>query len=76
MYTHTHTLSLSLAHTHTQARLDSGADVVVGVNKFVAADDKAVDALRIDNVAVREAQVPKPYSKPQSKPYSPPFLKP
>eukprot|EP00802_Teleaulax_amphioxeia_P006847 Tamp_06852.p1 GENE.Tamp_06852~~Tamp_06852.p1 ORF type:complete len:749 (+),score=166.25 Tamp_06852:286-2247(+) len=42
-----------------QARLDSGADVVVGVNKFVAADDKAVDALRIDNVAVREAQVEK-----------------
>ena len=43
-----------------QARLDSGADVVVGVNKFPPPKDAtAIEALRIDNVAVREAQVEK-----------------
>ena len=40
-----------------QARIDSGAQVIVGVNKFTPEDDIAVDVLEIDNDAVREKQM-------------------
>jgi methylmalonyl-CoA mutase len=43
----------------TQARIDSGRQVVVGVNKFrLAADDK-IDVLKIDNSSVRAQQIAK-----------------
>ncbi|MDR3158195.1 MAG: methylmalonyl-CoA mutase [Zoogloeaceae bacterium] len=40
-----------------QARIDSGKDVIVGVNKYRLAKEDKVDILEIDNHAVREAQI-------------------
>ncbi|MDR1349540.1 MAG: methylmalonyl-CoA mutase [Zoogloeaceae bacterium] len=40
-----------------QARIDSGRDVIVGVNKYKLAREDAIDILDIDNHAVREAQI-------------------
>jgi methylmalonyl-CoA mutase len=40
-----------------QARIDSGKDVIVGVNKYKLAKEDALDILDIDNHAVRDAQV-------------------
>jgi len=47
------------AAARRQARLDSGKDVLVGVNKYrsSAADDFPIEILDIDNTAVREAQL-------------------
>ncbi|KNC99720.1 methylmalonyl-CoA mutase, mitochondrial [Spizellomyces punctatus DAOM BR117] len=43
-----------------QARIDSGQEVIVGVNKYrVEKDDNAVDVLAIDNSQVRNAQIAK-----------------
>ncbi len=40
-----------------QARIDSGKDVIVGVNKYKLAKEAQIDILDIDNHAVREAQI-------------------
>ncbi len=40
-----------------QARIDSGKDVIVGVNKYKLAKEDQHDILEIDNTAVREAQL-------------------
>ena len=40
-----------------QACIDSGKDVIVGVNKYKLAKQDPIDILDIDNVAVREAQL-------------------
>ena len=40
-----------------QARIDSGNDVIVGVNKYKLAKEDAIEILDVDNHAVREAQV-------------------
>ena len=40
-----------------QARIDSGKDVIVGVNKYRRETEDPVDILQIDNFAVREAQI-------------------
>ncbi|KAI8925046.1 methylmalonyl-CoA mutase-domain-containing protein [Entophlyctis helioformis] len=44
-----------------QARIDSGQEIIVGVNKFKApsGDESKVDVLAIDNTIVRTAQVEK-----------------
>ncbi len=43
----------------TQARIDSGRQAVVGVNVFQPVDDTPIDVLKIDNSAVRAAQIAK-----------------
>lgn len=43
----------------TQARIDTGQQVVVGVNKFRPENDVAPDVLKVDNSAVRAAQIAK-----------------
>ncbi|MBG0810758.1 methylmalonyl-CoA mutase [Methylosinus sp. H3A] len=43
----------------TQARIDTGQQVVVGVNKFRPDSDVAPDVLKVDNSAVRAAQIAK-----------------
>ncbi|ATQ68620.1 MULTISPECIES: methylmalonyl-CoA mutase [Methylosinus] len=43
----------------TQARIDTGQQVVVGVNKYRPANDVAPDVLKVDNSAVRAAQIEK-----------------
>ena len=40
-----------------QARIDSGAEVIVGVNKYKLKDEKPLDILQIDNTAVRNKQI-------------------
>eukprot|EP01006_Ploeotia_vitrea_P023638 TRINITY_DN56185_c0_g2_i1.p1 TRINITY_DN56185_c0_g2~~TRINITY_DN56185_c0_g2_i1.p1 ORF type:complete len:726 (+),score=129.88 TRINITY_DN56185_c0_g2_i1:27-2204(+) len=40
-----------------QAKIDSGADVIVGVNKYVSETEEEFEILKIDNTAVRESQV-------------------
>jgi methylmalonyl-CoA mutase len=40
-----------------QARIDSGKDVIVGVNKYKLTKEDPIDILDIDNHVVREAQV-------------------
>ncbi len=47
------------AAAKTQARIDTGNQVVVGVNKYQPSDDIAPDVLKIDNSAVRAAQFDK-----------------
>ena len=52
---------IEAAAARKQARIDAGADVVVGVNKYElrkgAAGDGGVEVRSIDNAAVREAQI-------------------
>jgi methylmalonyl-CoA mutase len=43
----------------TQARIDSGKQVVVGVNHFRPEEDTQVDVLKIDNAEVRAVQIAK-----------------
>jgi len=45
------------AAARTQARIDSGRQTVVGVNKFKLENEDAVDVLKVDNSAVRTAQI-------------------
>ena len=40
-----------------QARIDSGVDTIVGVNKYKLAEEDPIETLAIDNHAVRENQV-------------------
>ena len=52
-------LRIEEAAARTQARIDSGAQTVVGVNKFRPDDDRQIDVLRVDNSAVRTLQIDK-----------------
>lgn len=45
------------AAAQTQARIDSGRQTVVGVNKFRLEKEDDVDVLKVDNTAVRHAQI-------------------
>ncbi|KQM63364.1 methylmalonyl-CoA mutase [Sphingomonas sp. Leaf17] len=40
-----------------QARVDRGEDVIVGVNKYMLAEQDAIEILDVDNVAVRAGQI-------------------
>ena len=50
-------LKIEASAAEKQARIDSGHDVIVGVNKYKLAEEAAIDTRSIDNVAVRESQV-------------------
>ncbi|HMZ83057.1 MAG TPA: methylmalonyl-CoA mutase family protein, partial [Rhodocyclaceae bacterium] len=50
-------LKIEAAAAEKQARIDSGKDVIVGVNKYKLAKEDPIDILDVDNVAVREAQI-------------------
>ncbi|MGH0036510.1 MAG: methylmalonyl-CoA mutase [Myxococcota bacterium] len=50
-------LKIEEAATRRQARIDSGADVIVGVNKYRLDSEDEIEVRDIDNTAVREAQV-------------------
>lgn len=45
------------AAARKQAKIDSGKDVIVGVNRYKAQEEKPLDILDINNTAVREAQL-------------------
>ncbi|MEY4284790.1 MAG: methylmalonyl-CoA mutase [Betaproteobacteria bacterium] len=50
-------LKIEAAAAEKQARIDSGKDVIVGVNKYKLAKEDPVEILEVDNVKVREAQI-------------------
>lgn len=50
-------LKIEAAAAEKQARIDSGKDVIVGVNKYKLKNEDAVEILSIDNMKVREGQV-------------------
>jgi methylmalonyl-CoA mutase len=50
-------LKIEASAAEKQARIDSGRDVIVGVNKFKLREHDAVDILEVDNHKVREQQV-------------------
>jgi Methylmalonyl-CoA mutase len=52
-------LRIEEAAARTQARIDSGRQPVIGVNKYRPADDDALDIRRVDNTAVRAEQAEK-----------------
>ena len=47
------------AAARTQARIDSGRQTIVGVNKFRVANEAEIDILKVDNAKVREQQLAK-----------------
>ena len=47
------------ASARTQARIDTGTQTIVGVNKFQVTDEAQIEVLKIDNKAVRESQIAK-----------------
>ncbi|MBU1289361.1 MAG: methylmalonyl-CoA mutase [Alphaproteobacteria bacterium] len=52
-------LRIEEAAANTQARIDSGTQTVVGVNKFHLDEDEDVPVLKVDNAAVRRMQLDK-----------------
>jgi len=50
-------LKIEASAAEKQAKIDSGADVIVGVNKYKLDKEDLVDVLMIDNDRVREGQV-------------------
>ncbi|MCO1658709.1 methylmalonyl-CoA mutase [Pseudonocardia humida] len=52
-------LRVEEAAARTQARIDSGRQPVIGVNKYVTDVDEQVDVLRVDNAGVRAEQLAK-----------------
>ncbi|MGA0597341.1 methylmalonyl-CoA mutase [Enterovirga sp. CN4-39] len=52
-------LRIEEAAARTQARIDSGAQTVVGVNKYKPDQDRQIDVLRVDNSTVRTLQIDK-----------------
>ncbi|MDX2257396.1 MAG: methylmalonyl-CoA mutase [Hyphomicrobiaceae bacterium] len=47
------------AAARTQARIDSGRQTIVGVNKYRVASDADIEVLKVDNKSVREQQIAK-----------------
>ncbi len=50
-------LRIEEAAARTQARIDSNAQTIVGVNKYRLEKEAPIDILEIDNTAVREEQI-------------------
>jgi methylmalonyl-CoA mutase len=50
-------LKIEASAAQKQARIDSGADVIVGVNKYKLAKEDPIESRDIDNHAVRENQI-------------------
>jgi methylmalonyl-CoA mutase len=50
-------MRIETASARTQARIDSGQQIVMGVNDFVLDEDEDIDVLQVDNTQVRESQI-------------------
>jgi methylmalonyl-CoA mutase len=50
-------LRIEEAAARRQAHIDSGQEMIVGVNHYQLAKEEAIDILEVDNTAVRQAQV-------------------
>ena len=52
-------LRIEEAAARTQARIDSGVQPVIGVNKFRLDQEEQIDLLKVDNAGVRSSQIKK-----------------
>ena len=52
-------LRIEEAAARTQARIDSGRQPVIGVNKYVVTEDQEIEVLKVENSRVRAEQVAK-----------------
>jgi len=52
-------LRIEEAAARTQARIDSGVQTIVGVNKFKPEGERPIDILKVDNAGVRTLQIDK-----------------
>jgi methylmalonyl-CoA mutase len=52
-------LRIEDAAAKAQGRIDSGAQSIIGVNKYRPIDEKPIDVLKVDNSAVRRLQLDK-----------------
>jgi methylmalonyl-CoA mutase len=52
-------LRVEEAAARTQARIDSGRQPVIGVNKYLLTEDEKIEVLKVDNVSVRAQQLEK-----------------
>jgi methylmalonyl-CoA mutase len=50
-------LRIEEAAARTQSRIDSGQQTVVGLNKYQSPTTEPIEVLKVDNTAVREAQI-------------------
>ncbi len=50
-------LKIEAAAAEKQARIDSGRDVIVGVNKYKLAKEDPIEILEVDNIKVRDGQI-------------------
>ena len=50
-------LKIEAAAAEKQARIDSGKDVIVGINKYKLKEEAAIETREIDNVSVRDGQI-------------------
>jgi len=50
-------LRIEEAAARTQARIDSGQQTIVGINKYPLEKEDHLEVLKVDNTAVREAQI-------------------
>jgi len=50
-------LKIEASAAEKQARIDSGKDVIVGVNKYKLKTQDKIDILEVDNVKVRDGQI-------------------
>lgn len=50
-------LRIEEAAARKQARIDSGQEIIVGINRFQVEDDMELDILDVDNSKVRKAQI-------------------
>ena len=50
-------LKIEAAAAEKQARIDSGLDVIVGVNKYKLKTEDSIEFLEVDNVKVRDGQI-------------------
>src|SRR6185295_916590 len=50
-------LKIEASAAEKQARIDSGKDVIVGVNKYKLDKQDAIEILDVDNVRVRDGQI-------------------
>lgn len=52
-------LRIEEAAARTQARIDSGRQTVVGVNRYRLDEEEPIDVLKVDNTSVRKSQLEK-----------------
>jgi methylmalonyl-CoA mutase len=50
-------MKIEEASARKQARIDSGKDIIVGVNKYKPDKEDPIDILEVDNSAVRQSQI-------------------